>query len=81
MVILGYLLLFVGCISAIVGEVMLLAVAYKRSVPWFFGCLILPVFWLAFLCLNPKLTIKPFCYLVFGLTAGWFGGRFTGIEF
>ena len=81
MVIFGYILLFVGSIAIIIGEIMLLTAAYKRSLVWFFGCLFFPIFWLLFLFSNLKLTIKPFCVFLLGLVAGWFGYRLTGIEF
>jgi hypothetical protein len=42
-VILGYILLFIGFLAALGGEFMLLAMAYKRSLLWFFGCLMFPV--------------------------------------
>ena len=43
MIALGYILLVVGVIIGIVGEVMFLVVAYKRSLLWFFGCLFIPI--------------------------------------
>jgi hypothetical protein len=60
MTILGYLLLSLGCLTSMVGEVMFLAIAYRRSLWWFFGCLFIPVVDLIFFFLNLRATAKPF---------------------
>jgi hypothetical protein len=80
-VILGYTLLFIGFLTALGGEFMLLAMAYKRSLLWFFGCLMFPVLWLFFIFFNPKITIKPFIALVLGALVAGLGCRLAGIKF
>jgi len=52
---------------AIAGEVMFLVVAYKRSLAWFLGCLLIPFVCWIFFFLNMKETIKPFVVQVLGL--------------
>jgi len=80
MVFLGYLLLFAGCLGLIVGEVMFLTVAYKRSLWWFVGCLFLPPVAIVFLLLNLKTTLKPFTISVAGLFVALVGAWMAGIE-
>ena len=80
MVILGYILFSLGSIAAFIGEFFLLAMAYKRSLLWFLGCLMFPVLWLVFLIMNPKTTAKPLVALIIGALVAWFGSRLAGIE-
>jgi FtsH-binding integral membrane protein len=65
MIVIGYILLFVGLSVAVAGQVMFLRVAYHRGLGWFLGCLFVPLFALLFLCLNLRQTAMPF---VIGLT-------------
>ena len=67
MYVLGYILLAVGVIIEIAGTVMFLVVAYKRSLWWFFGCLLVPLVSLVFFCLNFKATIRPIGLQIVGL--------------
>src|SRR6266478_5551448 len=39
----GYILFGVGLLISLVGDAMLVRVAYQRSLFWFFGCLFVPV--------------------------------------
>ena len=80
MIILGYILFSVGCIAAFIGELFLLAMAFKRSLLWFLGCLMFPVLWFVFLAMNPKTTAKPLAMLILGLLFAWFGSRLAGID-
>ena len=80
MIILGYILIFLGSIAAIISEFILLAIAFKRSLLWFIGCLVFPVLLLAFFILNPKKTGKPLVALVLGASIAWLGFRLAGIE-
>jgi len=73
MVALGYVLLTIGVILSIYGEVRFLVVAYNRSLWWFFGCLFVPLVALVFLCLNLKATIKPFSLALLGLLLAGLG--------
>ncbi len=78
MVPLGYILLAVGLIIGLYGEVRFLVVAYNRNLWWFLGCLFVPLVSEVFLFLNFKATIRPFGLSVLGfLLAGlgsWMGG-------
>jgi hypothetical protein len=80
MTILGCILLALGCLTSLIGEVMFLAVAYKRSLWWFFGCLFIPIVDLVFLFLNLKTTAKPFAIFTVGLLVAWGGTQMAGIE-
>jgi len=80
MSIIGYILLILGCIICVVGEVMFLTVAYKRSLLWFFGCLFVPIIWLIFFFMNFRATARPFAVSVVGFLVACLGGRMAGIE-
>ena len=80
MVVLGYTLLILGFLIGVVGEVMFLKIAYRRSLCWFFGCLIVPFVSLIFLLLNFKETAKPFGIAVVGFVLCCLGGRLAGYE-
>jgi hypothetical protein len=79
MIAIGYFLLVVGIIASIVGELMFLVVAYKRSLLWFFGCLFVPIVCWIFFFLNMKTTIKPFTIQVAGLVLACVGGYISGV--
>jgi hypothetical protein len=81
MVVFGYLLLFLGVIAAIVGEVLFLTVAYRRNLWWFLGCLFLPPVSLLFFLLNLKTTLIPAVILLAGLVAVGFGANMLDITF
>ena len=83
MIILGYILFFLGCLAWLAGDLRFLVVAYRQGAAWFLGCLFLPFVPLAFLCLNLKQTWRPVTlstagYLVAGL--GYWVGRFEFLE-
>lgn len=79
MIIAGHILLVVGIVVALVGNVMLLAVAFKRSLWWFFGCLFIPLVDIVFLLLNLKATAKPFGISVLGLLVAGLGAWMAGV--
>jgi hypothetical protein len=70
---LGYILLAVGLILAIYGDVRFLVVAYNQSLWWFFGCLFVPLASWVFLFLNLRATIKPFSLSLLGLALAGMG--------
>ena len=80
MIAIGYIFLVLGCIAALIGEVMFLTVAYKRSLLWFFGCLFVPIIWFIFFFMNLRATAKPFALSIAGLLAACLGGWMAGIE-
>ena len=75
----GYILLTIGLITALVGDVMFLTVAYRRSLWWFFGCLFIPVVWIIFFFMNLKVTIKPTCLSLLGLLLAGVGSWMAGV--
>lgn len=79
MIALGYILLVVGVIVGVVGDIMFLVVAYKRSLWWFFGCLFVPLVSLIFFFLNLKATIKPVGLQLFGLLLAGLGSYMAGV--
>ncbi len=79
MIIVGYVLLVIGIVAAIVGEVMFLTVAYRRSLLWFFGCLFVPIISWVFFFLNMKATLKPFTLQVLGLLLAGLGSYMAGV--
>jgi len=81
MTILGYILFSLGCLASIIGEVIFLVVAYKRSLWWFFGCLFIPIVELIFFFLNLRATAKPFAISAVGLLVALVGAQLTGIGF
>ena len=80
MEIVGYMLLFIGIILCLAGDVMFLTVAYKRSLVWFFGCLFVPLVDVIFLCLNFKATAKPLGISVLGFLMACVGSSLCGLE-
>jgi hypothetical protein len=80
MTILGFILLSIGSLTSIIGEVMFLVVAYKRSLWWFFGCLFVPFVELLFFFLNLKATVKSFLIFVAGVVMIWFGSQLAGMD-
>lgn len=79
MIPIGLILFFAGLLAMIVGELMFLVLAYKRSLIWFFGCLFVPIVCWIFLFLNLKAAMKPFAIQVGGLLLLLLGGHFAGI--
>lgn len=80
MAVLGYILLALGCLIGLVGDVMFLTVAYKRGLWCFVGCLFIPIVWLVFFFMNLKATAKPFAISTAGLLIACFGGWMAGIQ-
>ena len=83
MLILGCVTFGLGLILWIAGEIKLLALAYRRSLLWFFGCLFVPfVSWLFFL-FNAKQAWKPVVLATVGFLVtgfGYWAGGFTFLQ-
>ena len=79
MIFLGYFLLVVGVLVSLYGEVRFLVVAYHRNLWWFFGCLFVPLVDCLFLCLNFRVTIKPFALSLLGLIVAGLGAWMAGV--
>jgi hypothetical protein len=75
---LGYILVILGLLVGIYGEVRFLVVAYNRNLWWFFGCLFVPLVAWVFLFLNPKATIKPFALSLLGFLVAGLGCWMSG---
>jgi hypothetical protein len=78
---LGEILLWVGCLICLFGEVKFLAVAYRRGLPWFFGCLFIPLAGLAFCFFNFRRTWKPAALSSIGFLIAVAGCRACGCCF
>jgi hypothetical protein len=79
MIVMGQILLILGLAGALAGQAMFLAIAFKHSLGWFFGCLFLPLVDIIFLCLNFKATARPFGIAVLGLLVAGLGANMAGI--
>ena len=79
MIVIGYILLFVGLIVGFVGETMLLTVAYRRGLGYLFACLFLPLFAWIFLLLNARHTAVPFTLAIVGLVVSGLGIHIMGL--
>ncbi len=71
----------VGSIVCLIGEIMLLAFAYKRGLGWFFGCMFFPPLWLALLALHFRAAVRPFGIAIAGLIMACLGAWMAGIEY
>lgn len=80
MVIAGYILAIVGSIACLVGEVMLLAVAYKRGLGWFLGCMLFPPLWLALLVFHFGAMVKPLLIVIVGIALACIGASMAGLD-
>ncbi len=78
MTVIGNILVVLGLTAALVGEAMFLAVAFKRGLGWFFGCLFVPLVDIVFLALNFRPTAKPFGIALLGLVVAGLGDYLTG---
>jgi hypothetical protein len=78
----GYILVIIGVITCLIGEIRMLVLAYRRGFIWLLSCLLCaPFCWFALLAVDFKSTIKPFTLAVVGLIAAWAGGLMAGIEY
>jgi hypothetical protein len=59
MIVLGDILIWSGILIYLFGEIRFLVVAYHSSLPWYFGCLFIPLAGLAFFLLNFRKTWRP----------------------
>jgi hypothetical protein len=78
MVIIGYILLAVGCIAGLAGGVMFLNVAYRRNLVWFFGCLFVPLVAGVFLFTHWRAAWKLYALSLLGFIAACVGAVVSG---
>ena len=81
MLIFGSIIFGLGMIVWFAGEVMLLTVAYRRSLVWFFGCLFIPFVSWIFLLLNAKQAWKPAVIATVGFIITGIGYWAGGLQF
>ena len=82
MIIAGYILAVTGCLACLVGEIRMLALAYRRGFVWLLSCLLFaPLGWLALLAVDFKATGKPFALALLGVIGAGVGATMAGIEF
>jgi len=66
MSIIAGLLVFGGAITAFIGGIWILVLAFQKSVLWGLGCLVIPLVSLVFVIMNWEETKKPFGINVLG---------------
>lgn len=82
MVVAEYILAVIGIIACLLGEIRMLALAYRRGFGWLLSCLLLaPLCWLALLAVDFKATARPFTLAVLGVIIATVGGAVAGIEY
>jgi hypothetical protein len=80
MFILGSIIFGLGLLTWLAGEIRLLAIAYRRSMVWFLGCLFVPfVSWVFFL-LNVKQAWRPVVVATVGFIVTLFGYWAGGLD-
>ena len=80
MVAAGYILVVIGCMACLTGQIRMLALVYRRGFGWLLSCLLLaPLCWLALLAADFKLTARPFGLAVLGGVVAAVGGSVAGI--
>jgi len=81
MIIFGSIIFALGLMARIAGETMFLAVVYRRSLAWFFGCLFVPFVGWFFFALNAKQTWKPVVFSTAGFMVAGLGYWAGGLQF
>lgn len=69
----AYLLFWIGIVISFVGNLMFLAVVFRYSVAWFFGCLFVPLADWIYFAFNVKRTWKPVAISTVGFLLACFG--------
>ena len=77
----GYILFWLGMIVGLVGDLMFLAVVFRKSLLWFFGCLLVPLVGLIYFLFNTKQTWKPVLISYAGLLIAGIGYWLGGFSF
>jgi hypothetical protein len=71
--IVGYILLVIGCIVGLAGDVMFLNAAYRRSLAWLFGCLFVPFVGEVFLLTHWRAAWRPYVISLLGFAVACIG--------
>jgi hypothetical protein len=81
MVVAGNILVVVGFIAFLIGEIRMLVIAYRRGFGWLLLCLLLaPLCWLLLLVIDFKSAARPFAFALFGALAAEIGCMMAGIK-
>lgn len=78
--VIGYILLVLGLIGCLYWQLRFLVVAYRQSLLWFLGCLLVPFVDFLFLILHFRLARRSFGFSVLALIVTGFGGWLAGVE-
>jgi len=81
MFVLGYILLGLGCIAALVGDVRFLVITYRHGLVWFFTCLFIPVVAWIFILTHFKEAWRPLLLSLAGLVVACIGYWIGGFDF
>jgi FtsH-binding integral membrane protein len=79
MTVLGYILIGLGCIAGLVGNLRFLVLTYRHGPGWFFTCLFLPLVGWIFFLLHAKEAWRPVALPLAGVFIAGIGyqiGRF-----
>ena len=74
----GLVIMIVGIILALIGGIGILIAAFRESVGWGIGCLLLPIVSLIFVIMHWEETKKPFLLNLAGTVLAIVGGAISG---
>lgn len=78
MAILGYILMGIGGLFAIISGILILMAAFQESVLWGIGCIVVPLVSLLFVLNHWEETKRPFFGQILGVGLFILGGVLTG---
>ncbi len=73
MILLAYILLILGFIIGLYGDIRFLVIAYRHGPGWFLACLFLPLVGWVFFLLYTRETWRPMALSLAGLVLAGFG--------
>ena len=83
MIVLAYIIFWLGLIAWLTGGTMFLAAVFRCSLVWFFGCLFVPFADVIYFLLHPRQTWKAMLIATVGMLvagAGYSLGGFTFLD-
>jgi len=78
MVVIGDILLVLGCIAGLAGDVMFLNLIYRRNLAWFFASLLVPLVGEVFLLTHWRAAWKPYGLRLLGFVIACLGAVVSG---
>jgi hypothetical protein len=81
MTVLGYILVGLGCLAALVGELRFLVITYRHGLLWFFSCLLLPIVGWIFFLAHFREAWRPVVLSTAGMLVAFIGCRIGGFDF